>query len=507
MKIRLQLTIAFLIVTLLPVVMCLLCGYSILYRSSKTLQENYNLETEDYDIWLNPYKILNKVTFSDYERLVEIADKEPDQFKNADYITQLNQQAAKRKSFLILRQNNTTLFIGDTEKYQKMPALPAFHGYEEGVSSMTHIDHINSIVVREKDFYYTDGAEGQIFIATDMSKLIPHWQKAIRKLFFSYLFIIIITAVILLAWVYRGIVYPLTILRIAARQIGSGNLDQTIPQLSKNEIGELCDDFENMRCRLKAMIDERIQHDEATRLMMGSISHDLKTPLTAIKGYTEGLIDGIAQTPAMQTKYLQTIYSKANDMAYLVDELSLFAQIEQDTMTYRFSSVNVADYFSDCMEDLELDVADFGMKLSYCNNTDPDTCIFADPEQLKRVINNISNNAIKYIDHRPSTLHVQIDTGVPDEFILVQIKDDGPGITEKDLPLIFDQFYRADTSRTSSTGGSGLGLAIVKKIIMDHGGKVWAESEEGHGTKICFLLKKSQKQEENTSHETKKGKP
>lgn len=185
-------------------------------------------------------------------------------------------------------------------------------------------------------------------------------------------------------------------------------------------------------------------------------------------------------------------------MAYLVDELSLFAQIEQDTLTYQFTSVNVADYFSDCMEDLELDVADYGIKLSYHNNTAPDTCIFADPEQLKRVIYNISNNAIKYTDHSPSTLHVQIENGIPDGFIMVQIKDEGPGIAKKDLPLIFDQFYRADTSRTSSTGGSGLGLAIVKKIIIDHGGKVWAESEEGVGTNICFLLKKRENQETST---------
>lgn len=379
-----------------------------------------------------------------------------------------------------------------------MSALPAFIEYKKGIGEITQVDHSNSFVIRGKDFYYTDGSEGQIFITSDMSNLVPHWQKAIRKLFLSYLLIIIITAVLLLAWVYRGIVYPVNILRIATRQIASGNLEQAIPKLSKNEIGELCDDLENMRFQLKAMIDERIQHDEATRLMVSSISHDLKTPLTAIKGYTEGLRDGVAQTPTMQSKYLQTIYNKANDMAYLVDELSLFAQIEQDTLTYQFNSINAADYFSDCMEDLELDVADYGMKLSYRNNTAPDTCILADPEQLKRVIYNISNNAVKYINHSPSTLHVQIENGVPDNFILVQIRDEGPGIAEKDLSLIFDQFYRADTSRTSSTGGSGLGLAIVKKIISDHGGKVWAESEEGSGTKICFLLKKSENKETNT---------
>lgn len=495
MKIRLQLMIAFLIVTLLPIAMCLLCSYTILHRSSKTLQKNYDLGTENLNFWLNPYRVLNRITFSEYKNLVEIADTQPDKLKNSDYIEKLNQQVSKGRSFLILRQNDSTLFVGDNEKYQKMSALPSFLEYKKGLNSITQIDHSNSLVVRGKDFYYTDGSEGQIFITSDMSGLLPHWRKSIRKLFLSYFLIVIITAILLLAWIYRGIVYPLNILRIAARQIGSGNLEQAIPHLSKNEIGELCDDFENMRFRLKVMLNERTQHDEATRLMISSISHDLKTPLTAIKGYAEGLMDGVAQTEEMQTKYLQTIYSKANDMAYLVDELSLFAQIEQDTLTYQFSSINVADYFSDCMEDLEMDVADCGIKLSYHNSTAPDTCIFADPEQLKRVMYNISNNTIKYMDHSPSTLHVQIENATSDGFILVHIRDEGPGVAEKDLPLIFDQFYRADASRNSATGGSGLGLAIVKKIINDHGGKVWAESEKGDGTKICFLLKKCEKQE------------
>ncbi|MDE6567414.1 MAG: sensor histidine kinase, partial [Lachnospiraceae bacterium] len=161
-----------------------------------------------------------------------------------------------------------------------------------------------------------------------------------------------------------------------------------------------------------------------------------------------------------------------------------------------------------------------GMKLSYYNNTAAGTQIYADPEQLKRVIYNIVNNATKYARQTPSTLHVRIEETLPEnpppplyrqlskdgsdlkplekppEYIRIQIEDEGPGIPAQDLPHIFDRFYRADTSRSSSTGGSGLGLSIVRKIITDHGGHVWAESIEGVGTSINFALKKMHRKED-----------
>ena len=153
------------------------------------------------------------------------------------------------------------------------------------------------------------------------------------------------------------------------------------------------------------MMDERIHYEDATREMLNNVSHDLKTPLTAIKGYSEGLLDGIAGTEEMQHKYLHTIYAKANDMTYLVEELSLFAKMEQSRLHYDLIPINLSDYFTDCMEDLSLDLQSYGMTLSMFNSTPPDTKVMADPEKLKRVIFNIVNNAEKYMDHSPSTQH------------------------------------------------------------------------------------------------------
>ena len=121
---------------------------------------------------------------------------------------------------------------------------------------------------------------------------------------------------------------------------------------------------------------------------------------------------------------------------------------------------------------------------------DEDVVIIADAEQMKRVMNNIISNSVKYLDKKKGIINIRIkDVG---DFIQVEIEDNGKGIAAKDLPNIFDRFYRTDSSRNSAQGGSGIGLSIVRKIVEDHGGRIWATSKEGIGTEIHFVLRKYQ---------------
>lgn len=520
MKIRGKLVVAFLLITLFPVAMFLLSSNFIIHKEVDFLNDNYYIDCDGFENMVNPFNLLHKITKQDYDKLIDTAENRPEDLLNTEYITHINNLLQKRHAFLILRHNGTDVFIGNEELYNKISPLPAFHDSEWNNHDLTIMDQKNSLIIQQKNFYYHDNSEGQLFLATDVSGLFTHWHRFIWELLFSYLLIIFITALLLIAWIYRSIVLPLNILRIATHQIGAGKLDQPVQILSTDEIGELCRDFDEMRLDLKNMLDEQTRYEENMRSMISSISHDLQTPLTAIKGYAEGILDGIAQTPEMQEKYLHTVLHKANDMAYLVSELALFAQMEQDILTYHFTPLDVTDYFFDCMEDLELDIETMGMKLSYYNNTAPGTQIYADPEQLKRVIYNIVNNAAKYACQTPSTLHVRIEETLPQnpppplyrqlgkdgtdlkpqekpqEYIHIQIEDEGPGIPTEDLTHIFDRFYRADASRSSSTGGSGLGLSIAQKIITDHGGRIWAESIEGVGTSINFVLKKMHRKED-----------
>ena len=245
-----------------------------------------------------------------------------------------------------------------------------------------------------------------------------------------------------------------------------------------------------MRRRLKESAEERVRMDKENKELISNISHDLKTPMTAIKGYVEGIMDGIADTPEKMERYMRTIYNKTNEMDHLINELTFYSKIDTNRIPYTFSKLNVEDYFNDCAEELSLEMETRNIELVYANYVDSKVQIIADGEQIRRVIHNIISNSIKYMDKSRGIIQIRVkDVG---DFIQVEIEDNGKGIAAKDLTNIFDRFYRTDVSRNSSKGGSGIGLSIVKKIMDDHGGKVWATSREGIGTIMYFVLRKYQ---------------
>jgi len=194
-------------------------------------------------------------------------------------------------------------------------------------------------------------------------------------------------------------------------------------------------------------------------------------------------------------KYIKTIYNKANDMDRLINELTTYSGIDSNKIPYHFHILNISDYFSDCVEEVGLDLESRNISLIFTNLVSTDTCVVADPEQLKKVINNIISNSVKYMGHDKGVIDIRIlDEG---ESVKVEIEDDGKGIAAKDIGNIFERFYRTDSSRNSLQGGSGIGLSIVKKIIEDHGGYVWATSRVGEGTCMHFVLRKYTEKKED----------
>lgn len=295
-------------------------------------------------------------------------------------------------------------------------------------------------------------------------------------------------AFFMLFWVLTSIIIPLEKLREATRKIKEGELDFSLEAEAEDEIGELFLDFEEMRIRLKENQEEKMQADRDAKELISNISHDLKTPITAIKGYVEGIMDGVASSPERLDKYIKTIYNKANDMDRLIDELTFYSKIDTNKVPYHFSRIHIVDFFTDCAEEVGLDLESRNISFSFVNNVSPSTLVIADVEQLKRVINNIISNSVKYLGKKDGRVDIRLlDEG---DFIRLEIEDNGIGIAKKDLPFIFDRFYRTDLSRNSSKGGSGIGLSIVKKIIEDHGGKIWAMSTEGEGTILIMILRK-----------------
>ena len=308
----------------------------------------------------------------------------------------------------------------------------------------------------------------------------------------SVIVILLICVVIVRKYVYKEIVRPISELNVAMKKIAEGNLDYRMENKYDSEMGEVFNNYEEMRLKLKESTTEMMENEEHNRELVSNISHDLKTPITSIKGYVEGIMDGVADTPEKMDRYIKTIYNKANDMDRLINELTIYSKIDNNRILYNFQRINVSDYFGDCVDEVGLDLESKNIKLNFDNLIPDDTMVIADPEQMKRVINNIIGNSIKYMDKDLTKEQGMIEIRLLDDIdsIRIEIEDNGRGIAARDLGRIFERFYRTDASRNSSRGGSGIGLSIVKKIIEDHGGYIWATSKEGEGTCMHFVLRK-----------------
>jgi signal transduction histidine kinase len=310
-----------------------------------------------------------------------------------------------------------------------------------------------------------------------------------RSMIFAMVVILVLTGVVLSLWLYKSLLSPINELNVAMKHIKNGDFEYRLePNGDESELSDLYRNYEDMRLRLKENAEEKIQREMQNRELISNISHDLKTPITAIKGYSEGIIDGIADTPEKMDRYVKTIYNKAADMEKLINELTVYSGIDNNRIPYHFHKILVGEYFRDCIEEVGMDLENKNFKLDYVNLVSPNTMIIADPEQMKRVVNNIISNSIKYMDKLNGEINIRILDEV--DSIRVEIEDNGKGIAQKDLQNIFERFYRTDASRNSGTGGSGIGLSIVKKIIQDHGGYIWATSKEGEGTCIHFVIRK-----------------
>jgi hypothetical protein len=300
--------------------------------------------------------------------------------------------------------------------------------------------------------------------------------------------VIDVIAIVMWFWIYKRILVPLDKMRIATKKIADGNFDYELDEKDFVEIPFLYNDFEKMRIKLKENEEEKILSENAARELVSNISHDLKTPLTAIRGYVEGILDGVASSPQKVRDYLTTIYNKTNYMTKLIDELLYYSRVSGNEFSYNFEKTNVKEFFDDYVKDLYLELDTIRINFSYSANVDADTMIDIDREQIKRALNNIVANAVKYMDKEDPEIHFRVKETM--DAINIRISDNGRGIDEKDLPHIFERFYRSDASRNTKLGGSGIGLSIVKKVIENHEGSVVAMSKSGVGTDIDIVLKK-----------------
>ncbi|MNV28425.1 Sensor histidine kinase YycG [compost metagenome] len=284
----------------------------------------------------------------------------------------------------------------------------------------------------------------------------------------------------------RRFIRPLLELRNAAKRVADGDLDFQVRVGGNDELGQLGRVFEEMRSRLQESLVIQQQYESNRKELITNISHDLKTPITAIKGYVDGILEGVADSPEKHDKYMRTIAAKAGEMDHLIDELFLYSKLDMQKLPFSFESVPILPYLMDWSEELKVELDKRGVDLDIELGGGEAIRVSIDRDSFKRVLGNIIQNSLKYMDKPVKQITVR--TRLDQTGFILSIEDNGSGIPEEAVEHVFERFYRAEESRNTNTGGSGLGLAIAKQIIAGHGGIICAESTEGEGTAIRIIL-------------------
>ncbi len=492
MDFRKRLIVMFMLMTLFPILLLVSFGFIIINYQTNVMQQAYETEVNTLQALQNPVQVLNRLTRGIYNELKTETGKHPDAMLDTAYLTSVNERLEKRQAFLVVQKGESLVYCGNDVLYEKVQdTLPEHGSYNTNVDGGLYVNGRVPYLVKQWDFLFSDEESGSFYIVSDVNTLMPQTKTSLIQALGSVVIVFLVTGLFLSIWLYAGIMKPINKLKQATRRVKEGDLDFRLEKTGEDEIGELSADFEDMRAHLKTEIDTRIQYEEDLRTLIGNISHDLKTPLTTIKGYAEGMMDGVADTPEKQEKYLRTIRSKAEDMTRMVEELAFYTKIDCKSYPYYFEKVRLKEFFADCIEEDEPELERKNIKISLADELAEDDEVYADREQLKRITMNIIGNAVKYLSKDSGEITITLVDEL--SYIRTEISDTGAGIPKKDLPHVFERFYRGDTSRNTGKGGSGLGLAIAKQIVEDHGGTISARSEEGEGTTISFTLLKVRK--------------
>lgn len=489
MKIKKRLLVSFIIIILVPVITGAALFAVTAGLQLRELKKSYGYVSEDHNYTSNTIQLLSSITIDEYNKIRDLSIKKPDKLADINYLNELNNKLSNQHSHIDVKQGEKLIYTGRDIEQNLSYELPEYGSGLTDATAGYYQGGEHQSLIKQIDFQFSNGEKGSIYIISQVSSFLPEMKELAFQIGGIILLILILTGIAVTIWVYRGIINPVKKLQSAAEHIKQGNLDFSLDPSGDDEMAELCKTFEEMRIRLKESTEEKVKQDQESKILISNICHDLKTPITAIQGYVEGIMDGVADTPEKQARYLRTIHSKANEMNTLINELTVYSKLDTNRAVYNFSKINVHDYFEDCIEEIGMELEAENVQLIYQNYVEDHSIVIADPEQLRRVINNIIGNAVKYMNREPKSIHIRIkDVG---DFIQVEIEDTGKGISGKDLPYIFERFFRADSSR-NETKGNGIGLSIVKKILDDHGGKIWATSKENVGTTMYFVLRKYQ---------------
>ena len=338
-------------------------------------------------------------------------------------------------------------------------------------------------------FYAASSAEGESILGTD---------KSVFQLFlllFVIVGIIVILAILFCSRIFTKrlvgqIMEPVDQLTEAAERIDRGDLTQPVKYERRDEFRNVCDSFNQMQDHLKEGMDKNAAYEKARTEMISGISHDLRTPLTSVKGYIKGLQDGVAGTEEKRQEYLRIAYSCACDMEKLLSKLFYFSKLETGNMPFYKQRTDMKEYLTDYVDGKRDELTVKGAVLEISEGGGGSCFLDIDQEQMKRVFDNFVENSLKYADVKPLVMKLSLEEE-PDGGLTITFSDNGKGVEEEKLAFLFEQFYRGDESR-SDGDGSGLGLYVCQYIVKAHGGTIRAENRDGLQIIMSFRERKGE---------------
>nr|WP_312578082.1 HAMP domain-containing sensor histidine kinase [Sedimentibacter sp.] len=344
--------------------------------------------------------------------------------------------------------------------------------------------------ISEENFHMQNGDDYKIITLNQIINIGNYYSSFIIFVFMTFLIVFIIANAIVQKQNMKNIIVPITNLTKETERLRIGELETTITDNGYGEVRELGIAIEQLRLQLKNSIYYQQRVDDNRKFLISSISHDLKTPVTSIIGYIDGVLDGVADTDEKKQYYLSKAIEKTKMINTMIEDLLLYSKLDLNQMTFEKENVNIVKYIEDCVEDSSEEFMRENKRIIFENKLSTSYFVIIDIAKFKRVIQNILDNAKRSIETKTGQLEIILrETNTS---VIIEFKDNGKGIGIQDLPHVFDRFYRADTAREVK-GSSGLGLAISKQIIEGLNGRIWAVSENNQGASIIISLKKVKK--------------
>jgi len=316
---------------------------------------------------------------------------------------------------------------------------------------------------------------------------VPNQASILMSWFLIILFVKEFIGFAISRRIFLKFLLPIEELKQGVFEVTQGNYQVQIKSYSVPEIDALIEAFNGMSAQLHGSELLKQKYEENRKELLANISHDLKTPITSINGFVDGILDGVAEDSAKQENYLRIIQQNARYMNRLIDDLVLYSKLDIQKLDFQFSTMDIQLYVTELFQELQLENEEYGVRMSQQSKLEHPVEVDLDGRHMARAVRNIVNNARTH-GHGENPPQIDFLLAGNDSSVSLTISDNGPGIPADKLPFIFDRFFRADEARTPENGCSGLGLAISREIIATHGGTLSAVNRPEGGTAITLTL-------------------